>query len=90
MLAHLHLALARTAPKVIVPHTSTSSQSRMRGSAERGRPEYDRIAPGSKTKDHHYTEAAANLNRADQALQSSGQFEEEPVALSMGKSMFTG
>jgi hypothetical protein len=39
-------------------------------------------------KDHYYTEAAANLNRADQALQASGMLDEEPVALAMGKSEF--
>ncbi len=49
--------------------------------------EYDQQPPNTKTKEFHYTEAAANLNRADSALQASGAGpEEEPVSVAMGKS----
>jgi hypothetical protein len=50
--------------------------------------EYDKVAPGTKTKDWYYTEAAASLNEADEALRnvSAGMLDEEPVSLTMGKS----
>ena len=45
------------------------------------------MEPNTKTKESHYTEAAANLNRADSALQSAGApAEDEPVSVAMGKS----
>lgn len=88
MLAHLHLALARTAPKVSLPHASESSDE-CNGCI----PvltictEYDKLSSDLRTKEAHYTEAAANLNRADGALQASGAMaDEEPVTLAMGKS----
>ncbi|WWC69705.1 uncharacterized protein I206_103648 [Kwoniella pini CBS 10737] len=69
MLAHLHLHLARSAPKVILPITK-----------------YDKIAEGTKTKDIHHKEAAANLNAASEALRVSGaRQDDEPVSLSMGR-----
>ncbi|WWC85242.1 uncharacterized protein L201_000104 [Kwoniella dendrophila CBS 6074] len=69
MLAHLHLHLARTAPKVILPN-----------------PKYDKMVEGTKTKDFHHKEAAANLNSASEALRSSGAGQEdEPVSLAMGR-----
>lgn len=49
--------------------------------------EYDKIPADTKMKEFHFTEAAANLNRADQALQMSGAGpEDEPVSVAMGKS----
>ena len=43
-----------------------------------------------KTKEDHYTEAAANLNGADQALMGAGAGpDDEPVAVAMGKSGLT-
>lgn len=50
--------------------------------------EYDKVAPGTKTKDWYYTEAAQNLNKADEAYRTAGPgaIEEEPVSLAMGKS----
>ncbi|WWC61402.1 uncharacterized protein I303_103985 [Kwoniella dejecticola CBS 10117] len=69
MLAHLHLHLARSAPKVILPITK-----------------YDKIPEGTKTKDLHHKEAAANLNAASEALRvSGGGLDDEPVSLAMGK-----
>ncbi|EKD03885.1 Pol II transcription elongation factor [Trichosporon asahii var. asahii CBS 8904] len=57
MLAHLHLAWARTAPTVVLSQAKS-----------------------------HYSEATAHLNRADEAMRSSGANpDEEPVSLSMGK-----
>ena len=52
------------------------------------RAEYDLVSSDVKTKDWYYTEAAANLNGADEALQnvSAGLLDEEPVSLAMGKS----
>lgn len=50
-------------------------------------PEYDKLDPTVKTKESFYTEAAANLNGADQALQAlGGNVNDEPVTLSLGKS----
>ncbi|KAK8870014.1 hypothetical protein IAR55_000584 [Kwoniella newhampshirensis] len=69
MLAHLHLHLARSAPKIILPTAK-----------------YDKIAPSTRTKDHHHKEAAANLNAATEALRHSGAGQEdEPVSLAMGR-----
>ena len=88
MLAHLHLSLARTAPKTALPYASKLSPSRL--DADRTDivvAEYDKVSPSTKTKEHHYTEAAANLNRADAALQASGDLpENEPSSMAMGKS----
>ncbi|WVR04975.1 hypothetical protein IAU60_001987 [Kwoniella sp. DSM 27419] len=69
MLAHLHLHLARSAPKTILPISK-----------------YDQIVAGTKTKDYHHKEAAANLNAATEALRSSGSGQDdEPVSLAMGR-----
>ncbi|RXK39956.1 RNA polymerase-associated protein CTR9 [Tremella mesenterica] len=69
MLAHLHLALSRTAPKVSLPHAK-----------------YDKLPSNVKVKEDHFTEAAANLNKADQALMASGAGpDDEPIAVPMGK-----
>ena len=49
--------------------------------------EYDQLPSTTRLKEFHYTEAAANLNRADAALQASGaQPEDEPVSMAIGKS----
>ncbi|WVF72375.1 hypothetical protein IAT40_007190 [Kwoniella sp. CBS 6097] len=69
MLAHLHLHLARSAPKTILSISK-----------------YDKIPAGTKTKDYHHKEAAANLNAATEALRASGAgHEDEPVSLAMGR-----
>jgi RNA polymerase-associated protein CTR9 len=88
MLAHLHLALARTAPKVSLPHASESSIEHYSHICNLTVSlEYDKLSSDLRTKEAHYTEAAANLNRADGALQASGAMaDEEPVTLAMGKS----
>jgi RNA polymerase-associated protein CTR9 len=70
MLAHLHLALARTAPKTVLAHAK-----------------YDVLPSGTRTKEFHLTEATQHINRAEEALRSSGgTVEDEPVTVTMGKS----
>lgn len=47
--------------------------------------EYDKL-PQQHLKDFHYTEAAVNLNKADNAHQSSGgSMDDEPAPLALGK-----
>lgn len=84
MLAHLQLALSRTAPKLSLPYASELE--------DQNRPvqltvEYDKLDAAMKTKEAYYTEAAANLNRADQAFGAlGGSIADEPTTLALGKS----
>jgi RNA polymerase-associated protein CTR9 len=85
MLAHFHLARARSAPRTILPHSSTLA--RVFGyTISAYSAEYDKL-PQQHLKEYHYTEAAANLNKADNAHTSAGgSMEDEPAPLSLGKS----
>ena len=47
--------------------------------------EHDLLPADTKEKEYHYTEAAANLNFADGALQAAGVGEEVPLSVSLGK-----
>lgn len=87
MLAHLHLAMARSSPKAILPHTSQFNPTDHWLSTDAA--EYDKLDPSLRTKDYHYTEATVHLNRADEAHRASGGSEEEPTALALGKSVFS-
>lgn len=90
MMAHVLLAQARTAPKSIVAHTSKLIEAADPQRAELTGAEYDKVAPQTKTKDWYYTEAAYNLNAADEALRSTNAgTDDEPVSMSMGKSQST-
>lgn len=88
MMAHLHLALARAAPRVVLTHSSEFVQSRVWTRILKLTPsvEYDKIDPSLKTKEYHYTEATVNLNKADEAHRASGGGDEEGTALALGKS----
>lgn len=51
--------------------------------------EYDKLEPTVKVKEVFYTEAAANLNRADQAFAASGGIPgDEPSTLVLGKGAY--
>ena len=86
MLAHLQLALSRTAPKLSIPYASTCICHSPRPPLI---PEYDKLDPKMRLKEAYYTEAATNLNRADQALSALGMtVADEPAILALGKSEF--
>jgi hypothetical protein len=88
MMAHVLLSQARSAPKDIVAHTSELIDPWRSDQVKLTVLEYDKVAPGTKTKEWYYTEAAQNLNKADEAFRTAGPgaIEEEPVSLAMGKS----
>ena len=83
MLAHLQLALSRNAPKLSLPYASMSISIRWVELIA----EYDKLDSKMKIKEAYYTEAAANLNRADVAFGAlGGTIADEPTTLSLGKS----
>jgi RNA polymerase-associated protein CTR9 len=85
MTAHLHLALARTAPKEL-PERISKLVSQELSEQLTYILEYDILPAGTKRKGDHIATATQHLNSADSALKTSGMGpDEEPSSLATGK-----